>query len=160
MPESRGVTVTTPSECELAVARFVAAPRERVFAAWTRPELVTQWLSGLDTWHLAVCRMDPRPGGELRWEWHGADGEVMGLSGTFREVTPPERIVHTELFDEDWTGGETLVTVVLDEVDGGTMMTMTVRYSSPEARDGAMATDMAEGMEMGYVRLERLLGAG
>lgn len=159
MPESRGVTVTLPSDRELVISRVIAAPRERVFEAWTTPALVTQWLSGLETWRLAVCEMDPRPGGALRWEWHGADGGRMGLSGTYREVTPPERIVHTELFDEDWTGGETLVTVVFDEVAGGTNMILTVLYSSQEARDGAGSTDMAEGMEMGYQRLEQLLGA-
>jgi uncharacterized protein YndB with AHSA1/START domain len=83
----------------------------------------------------------------------------MGLSGIFREISPPERIVHTELFDEDWTGGETVVTTVLTEQGGKTAMTMTVLYSSREARDGALATPMEQGMAQSYDRLERLLAS-
>ncbi len=83
----------------------------------------------------------------------------MGLRGVYREIVPPERIVHTEIFDEDWTGGETLVTLLLTEHGGRTTTAMTVLYSSHEARDAALKTDMAQGMEVGYERLERLLAS-
>ena len=89
-------------------------------------------------------------------EWRGPDGAEMGLSGIYREIVPSERIVHTELFDEDWTGGETLVTWSITEQDGETILSLTVLYSSQEARDGAL-TDMGRGMEMGYQRLDEIL---
>jgi uncharacterized protein YndB with AHSA1/START domain len=81
----------------------------------------------------------------------------MGLRGTYREVVPPDRLVHTEIFDEDWTGGETTVTITFTEKDGKTTCAMTVLYSSKEARDGALKTGMTDGMEMGYARLDRIL---
>lgn len=160
MNEAGKLKLTTPSDVEIAMIRSFDAPRRMVWDAFTEPELVKRWLYGLDKWKLAVCELDLRVGGAVRYEWHGPEGEVMGLSGEFREVAPPERMVHTELFDEDWTGGETLVTTTFTEEGGRTTVTMTVLYGSKEARDGALKTGMAEGMEMGYVRLEKLLEAG
>jgi uncharacterized protein YndB with AHSA1/START domain len=84
----------------------------------------------------------------------------MGLSGTFREIVRPSRIVHTELFDEDWTGGETLVTTTLEENDGRTIMTMTVRHASSAARKQALQSGMTEGMSQTYDRLDALLASG
>lgn len=81
------------------------------------------------------------------------------MGGTFVEVTPPSRIVHVEVFDQDWTGGETRVTTELTEVDGVTTMSMTVLYSSMAARDGALRSGMTTGMEMSYARLDDLPGA-
>jgi uncharacterized protein YndB with AHSA1/START domain len=74
----------------------------------------------------------------------------------FREVVRPERIVHTELFDEDWTGGEALVTSVLTEKGGKTTLTMTVRYQSKEARDGALSTGIERGVAASCDRLAEL----
>lgn len=42
------------------------------------------------------------------------------MGGVYREIVPPERMVHTELFDEDWTGGQTLATSVFTEQGGKT----------------------------------------
>ena len=84
----------------------------------------------------------------------------MGISGTFREIVPPERIVHTEIFDQDWTGGEAAVTTVLHETGGRTTLSMTVRYASAAARAGAMATGMVEGMSGTYDRLADMLASG
>ena len=149
--------VTTPSDREVAMTRVFDAPRELLIEAWTKPELLKRWLYGPDDWRLAVCKIDLRVGGAMRWEWHHADGKIMGLSGVYREIAPPDRLVWTEIFDEDWTGGETLVTLTFVERAGKTTVTQTVLYSSPAARDSAIKTGMAMGMEMGYVRLEEVL---
>lgn len=149
--------VSTPSDREIVMTRRFEAPRELVWEAWTTPELLERWLFGPDGWSLAVCEQDLRPGGALRWVWRMEGGIEMGLSGVYREIVAPERIVHTELFDQDWTGGETLVTTRFEERGGVTTVVMTVLYSSKQARDGALSTPMAEGMETGYVRLERVL---
>lgn len=151
--------VTTPSDREVLFTRVFDAPRRLVWDAWTKPELLKRWLHGPPDWTLAVCDMDLRPGGALRWVWRGPDGIEMGLRGVYREIVPPERIVHTELFDEDWTGGETLVTLLLVEQHGKTTVSMTVLYSSQKARDAAMKTGMEQGMAMGYDRLEKVLAS-
>src|SRR5690606_10004091 len=81
----------------------------------------------------------------------------MGLTGTFLEVAPPERLVATELFDDDWTGGDTTVTTTFADNAGATVMTQTVKYSTTAARDAAVKTGMVDGMEAGYRKLDQLL---
>ena len=149
--------VTTPSDREAVITRVVDAPRGMVFDAHTKPELVQRWLLGPPGWTMPVCEIDLRVGGKYRYEWRNADGESMGLGGTFTEIVRPSRIVATQVFDQDWTGGETIVSTDIIEKNGKSTITTTVRYSSREARDAALQTGMASGMEMGYERLETLL---
>jgi uncharacterized protein YndB with AHSA1/START domain len=116
-------------------------------------------LFGPPDWSLAVCEIDLKIGGAYRYVWRGPDGTEMGMGGVHREIVPPERIVCTQLFDEDWTGGEALGTVVLIDRDGKTTLTNTVLYSSKEARDAVLKTPMEHGMAMGYDRLAELLAS-
>jgi uncharacterized protein YndB with AHSA1/START domain len=148
--------VSTPSEREILIEREFNAPRRLVFDAHTKPELVRRWMTGPDGWEFTVCDIDLRVGGEYRFVWRKAD-EEMGMGGVYREVAAPERLVSSELFDEDWTGGETLNTMVLMERDGRTRLRTTLLYSSKEARDGALQSGMDEGMEAGYRRLDAIL---
>jgi uncharacterized protein YndB with AHSA1/START domain len=148
--------LSTPSDLEVLVTREFNAPRQLVYDAFTKPELLKRWMYGFEGWTLAVCDMDVRPGGKIRWVWRGRDGNEMGLKGVYKEVVPAERLVHTEIFDEDWTGGETLVTFTFTELGGKTTCAMTVVYSSKEARDGALKTGMVDGMEIGYARLDKM----
>jgi uncharacterized protein YndB with AHSA1/START domain len=149
--------VTTPSDREVAMTRVFNAPRELLIEAWTKPELLKRWLYGPEEWRLTVCEIDLRVGGALRWEWHHQNGEFMGMSGVYREIAPPDRLVWTEIFDDDWTGGETLVTMTFVEQAGKTTLTQTVLYASREVRDTVLKTGMASGMDQGYARLEKLL---
>jgi uncharacterized protein YndB with AHSA1/START domain len=151
--------ITTPSDHEIVMKRVFEAPRQLVFDAHTKPELVKRWLYGPEGWSLPVCEIDLRPGGAFRYVWSGQDGTQMGSRGTFREVVPPERIVHTEVFDEAWYPGEAVVTTEFTEQDGRTTLTLTVAYESREARDMAMDSGMAEGVEAGYDRLAGVLAS-
>jgi uncharacterized protein YndB with AHSA1/START domain len=157
MSHTESLKVTTPTDREIRVTRVFDAPRRLVFDALTKPELLQRWCFGPEGWTLPVCDVDLTVGGTFRYVWRKASGTEMGMGGVFREIVPPERIVHMEVFDEDWTGGETLVTTVLTESAGKTTLTLTILYSSREARDAALATPMAEGMAMGYDRLALLL---
>ena len=154
---TRKVSVTTPSEREIRIVREFVAPRAKIFEALSRPELVRQWLLGPPGWTMPVCEIDFRPGGTFRYVWKHANKEEMGMRGTFREIVRPERIVHTELFDVDWTGGETVVTTTLHERAGRTTLSITVLYATREARDGALQSGMESGLEAGYDLLETLL---
>lgn len=151
--------VTSRGDREVLITRSFAAPRELVFAAHTRPELVKRWLLGPPGWTMPVCEIDLRVDGRYRYVWRDPNGAEMGMGGVFREITPPERIVANELFDEDWTGGETTVTLVFTAQGEGTLLTTTVLYASAEARAGALATGMTEGMEASYQNLDALLAA-
>jgi uncharacterized protein YndB with AHSA1/START domain len=149
--------VTTPSEREIAMTRVFDASRNLVFDAWTKPALVRRWLLGPPGWTMPVCEIDLRVGGAYRFEWLGQDGTRMGMGGVYRDIVIPERIVNTQLFDVDWTGGETLGTLLFTEHAGKTTLTNSVLYSSREARDAALRTRMAEGVEAGYARLDEIL---
>jgi uncharacterized protein YndB with AHSA1/START domain len=148
-------TYATPSDREIVITRVVDAPRRLVFEAWTNPEHVPQWLLGPEGWTMPVCEIDLRVGGTWHYVWRKDDGAEMAMTGTYREIVPPERIVSTERWGPEWP--ETVNTVQLVETAGRTTITITVLYPSKEARDMALQTGMKEGMNQGFARLDELL---
>ena len=156
-PAHETLHVTTPDERTIVVERSFDAPRTRVWDAWTKPELLRRWLLGAEGWILDVCEVDLRPGGRFRWVWkREQDGTSMGLSGEYREVLPPARLVHTEEFDERWYPGDALITLELTESGGRTHTRSTWRYDSIEARDVVLKTAIS-GVEVSYDHLAELL---
>ncbi len=150
--------VSTPSEREIRVERDFDAARQLVFDAFTRPQLVRQWLLGPEGWTMPLCEIDLRIGGKYRYLWkRESDGTEMGMGGVFRDVAAPERIVATEKFDQAWYAGEALDTTLFEAVGDHTRVTITVLYESREARDIARRSGMETGMAAGYDRLERVL---
>jgi uncharacterized protein YndB with AHSA1/START domain len=156
--------VTLPSNREVKVTRSFRAPRALVYRAYTEPELVRRWLLGPPGWSMPVCEMDVRVGGRFRWRWRSdEDGSEFGFTGTFREVQPASKLVHTEAYEPGTVGGgypgaEAIVTVTFTEDGGVTTMTTLMDFGSKEARDAAVATGMTDGMEQSYQLLDRLLG--
>jgi uncharacterized protein YndB with AHSA1/START domain len=155
--------VTLPSDREVKVTRSFRAPRALVYRAYTEPELVRRWLLGPPGWAMPVCEMDVRVGGRYRWRWRSEqDGKEFGFSGTFKEVQPASRIVHTEAYDpgtvaDAYPGEPALVTVTFAEDGGVTTVTTLIDFGSKETRDAAVATGMTDGMEQSYQLLDRLL---
>lgn len=149
----------TPSgEREIVITREFNAPRHLVFDSLTKPELVSRWLLGPEGWTMPVCKIDLKVGGTYRYVWrHSTKGTEMGLQGVYREIAPPERIVHTEKFDQAWYPGEALITTVLTEQNGRTTLTMTILYESREGRDTALKSGMERGVMASYNRLETIL---
>ncbi|MCA9573350.1 MAG: SRPBCC family protein, partial [Myxococcales bacterium] len=154
----------TPSDREVAVLRSFRAPRDRVFAAYTQPDLVRRWMLGPPGWTMPVCEMDVRVGGSYRWRWRSeAEGAEFGFHGTFEVVDPPSRLRHLESFDPGDVGGSmaeagtATVTTTFEEHDGVTTVTTLIEYASKEERDAAVATGMTDGMEMSYALLDTLL---
>ena len=146
---------TTPSDREVALTRVFDAPRRLVFEAWTDPRHVPRWMTGPDGWTMPVCEIDLRPGGEWHFIWRKANGTEMEMRGVYREVKPPERLVHTERWGAEWP--ETLNTVILTEKEGKTTMTATMLYPSKEARDAALKTGMNDGADVSFDRLAEYL---
>jgi uncharacterized protein YndB with AHSA1/START domain len=160
MTKTETLTVTTPSEREIAMTRVFHAPRRLVWDAHTKPELLKRWLLGPDGWSMPVCEVDLRVGGKYRWVWRrDKDGTEMTSGGDFREIVAPERLVSTERFEQPWYPGEGLNTLVLTESGGKTTLTQTMLYDSREIRDGVLKSGMETGVEASYDRLERMLAA-
>jgi uncharacterized protein YndB with AHSA1/START domain len=148
-------TLHPPADCDFVYTRNFNASPALLWRAITDPAIVPRWLGG-DTNPMVQCDTDLRPGGSFRWVWQ-YDGQPTGVTGRFLTVEAPHLLVNTELFDEDWTGGETTVTQTLTEIaPQTTQLTMTVRYGSPAARDAA-APEMESGLAAHYAQLDRLL---
>ena len=149
------LTVTLPSDREIAMTRAFNAPRRLVWDAHTKPELVKRWLLGPPGWSMPVCRIDLRVGGRYRYEWRNdKDGTTMAMGGVYKEIVPLERIVSTEQFDDPWYEGEATDTLVFTEQGGKTIITMTVLYASQTIRDAVLKSDMTSGVTQSYDRME------
>jgi uncharacterized protein YndB with AHSA1/START domain len=124
-------TITTPSDHEIVITRVFDAPRTLVFEAWTKAEHVAQWWDPAGV-ALAVCEVDLRPGGAFRFVHRAPQGAGYSFTGTYREIAPPERLVFATPTP---SGGESIGTLVFDERDGTTMLTMTITSASKADRD-------------------------
>jgi uncharacterized protein YndB with AHSA1/START domain len=158
--------VTLPSDREVRVTRTFNAPRQLVWDAHTKPELVRKWQTGYPGWEMAVCDMDVRVGGAYKRRWKNReDGKQFGFFGTFTEVKPPSKLGHDEYYDPgdmDYampTGDPCIVTLELSEQNGATALVCNMKFASKEARDSAVSTGMTDGMEYSYARLDDLFKA-
>ncbi|MBA3832594.1 MAG: SRPBCC family protein [Chthoniobacterales bacterium] len=149
--------VTTSGEREIVMTRDFEAAPDLVFDALTKPQLVQRWLLGPPGWSMPICEIDLKVGGAWRYIWRNdGEGHEFGMHGEYREIARPQRIVHTEIFEE----GESLVTSALTNKGGTTTLTMTMCFESREARDGALESGMADGVATSYDRLEEMLASG
>jgi uncharacterized protein YndB with AHSA1/START domain len=148
--------VTTPSEREIRMTRLFDAPRQLVFEAMSKPEHVRRWWGCLNEgYSVPVCEIDLRPGGRWRFVNRHPEGEA-AFHGEYREITPPSRIVFTEVF-EDFPDSVSVVTAELADEGGKTRLTATIEYPSKDVRDMVIASGMSTGAGISYDRLEDLL---
>ncbi|MDX1980135.1 MAG: SRPBCC family protein [Bryobacteraceae bacterium] len=147
--------MTLPSDYEIVVTRMFDAPRELVFEASLRPEHVRRWW-GPRHLTMTVCEADVRVGGAYRYVLRGPEGREAGFNGVYHEITPPERIVCTQIF-EPMPEHVAVVTVIFEDNDGRTKLTSTTRHASKQARDGHLQSGMEAGMRDTFDRLEELL---
>lgn len=161
MNRNEAFQLTTRGDLEIVMTRTFDAPRRMVFDAFTKPELVKRWLLGPPGWSMPLCEIDLRVGGSYRYVWRrDSDGTEMGVSGVYREIKAPEKVVHTEKFDNPWYPGEAVVTLVLEEQGKKTAITQTMRMESREARDGVLKSGMERGVAASYNRLAEILASG
>ena len=143
-------------ERELVITRVFDAPRERVFDAWIDPGQLAQWW-GPKGFTNPVCEVDARPGGAIRIDMRAPDGTVYPMTGAFREIARPERLVFTSAA-LDKAGKplfEVLNTVTFAERGGKTTLTLRARVSKATAE----AAPYLEGMDEGWSQTLDRLGA-
>jgi uncharacterized protein YndB with AHSA1/START domain len=148
-------TLTTPSEREIRVERVFDAPRERVFAVYTDPELIPEWWGPHGT-RTGVDRMEPRTGGDWRFVSQTSDGSETAFRGTYREVTAPERIVQTFEW-EGMPGYVSLETATFEDLGDRTKVTTVSIFYTAEERDGMLGAGMEGGMNETFDRLDEVL---
>jgi uncharacterized protein YndB with AHSA1/START domain len=148
--------VSMPSDREIRMTRLFDAPRHLVFEAMTKPEHVKRWWGRLgDGYSVPVCEIDLRLGGAWRFVNRHPKGEAV-FYGVYREITPPERLVFTEIY-EPFPDVESVVTSVFTEENGKTRLSVTALYPSVDVRDMVVKTGMAKGAAISYDQLEDLV---
>src|SRR6185295_12169097 len=156
----KGLQVSTPTDTTIVLTRTFSAPRRLVWEAMFTPDKMRRWMLPPPGWTMTVCECEARVGGSLRLVWKSEEADpVMTLQGVFTEVVPLERIVHTETMalGSGQTIGSLLEKHEFSEEGGVTTMRITQTYDSKEARDGAIASGMDQGMEAGYKQLDAML---
>ncbi|MGH8462481.1 MAG: SRPBCC family protein [Stenotrophobium sp.] len=108
----------------LKLTRRYPHSREKIFRAWTDPQALKRWFCPSAETRVALAEVDLRVGGRFRIDVQSPDGEPHSVSGVYREIAPPEKLVFT------WLGacgpdGESLVTVKLNAYAGGTELILT-----------------------------------
>ena len=142
----------------LRMNRRFEAPRERVFEAWTSPEVLREWWRAGPDWETPEAEVDLRPGGSYRLSMRDTDkGETHTVVGEYREVQPPERLVYTwswESNTDEMAGSmDSVVTVDFREDGGATEVSLTHSgFSDERIRDMH-----AHGWEACISNLERYL---
>ena len=151
------LVVSTPTDREIIITRHFDAPRVLIYRCYVEPDLMRRWLLGPPGWTMPICEIDCRLGGVYRFIWRSESGEAFGITGTFREIIPSEKLVSTEIF----VGATEETRVVVDFLDDGVATSVRYRlaYPSRTARDAAIASGMTDGMEMGFKRLDQFAGA-
>ncbi|HJQ10289.1 MAG TPA: SRPBCC domain-containing protein [Gemmatimonadaceae bacterium] len=116
-------TQTAPAT-SLQVRRVIKAPRPRVFEAWTKADEITRWHApGPLT--VSLAEIDARPGGKYRIHMRQPDGIEHKVSGVYREVDPPKRLVYTWGWEGDHPVKDSVVTVEFLERGSGTEVVLT-----------------------------------
>jgi uncharacterized protein YndB with AHSA1/START domain len=148
------MTSAITAERTVTITRVVDAPRELVFRLWTDPEHMAQWW-GPHGFTNPVCELDARVGGAIRIDMRAPDGTIYPMTGTFREIMPPRRLVF-EAVAEDHDGNALLrsLTVVTFADEGGRTR-LTVHADAVGL--SPLAPQMLAGMDAGWTQsLERL----
>jgi uncharacterized protein YndB with AHSA1/START domain len=134
---SKGAAASEAENRELILTRIIDAPREKVFRAWTEPELLKQWFAP-KPWTTPVAELDVRPGGANLIVMRSPEGQDFPNRGVYLEVVKNERLVFTDAYTKDWQpSAKPFMTVVvtLENVGGKTRYTASVRHWSVSDRD-------------------------
>lgn len=153
------VTATADDPRELVLTRLIDAPAEKLFDAWTKPELIKQWFAPLP-YTTPEAETDLRVGGETRITMQAPDGTRMPNVGVYLEVQRPNRIVFTDAYSGGWKPAEKpFFTVILTfEPEGGkTRYTARARHWTVEAKQQHEAMGFHQGWGICADQLEALV---
>jgi uncharacterized protein YndB with AHSA1/START domain len=129
---------SVPADRVLEITRVYKAPRKLVYAAITAREHIARWMAP-NGFTMPVCEGDLRVGGKWRCCMVSPEGKEIWLGGVYTEVVPDRKVVCTHAWDDDngKPGHETLLTIELDDADGGTKLTLhQAVFDSRESREG------------------------
>jgi uncharacterized protein YndB with AHSA1/START domain len=136
----------------LVIERTFNAPAQRVFDAWTSPEVLRRWWHAEYDWETSLAEVDLRVGGAVRVVMRDPKTDFEhGGGGQYLEIDPPRRLVFTWF----WDGNDTrqLIEVDFEESDGVT----TVRFTHSDLWSEEAVRDHEGGWGRCFDNLERAL---
>jgi uncharacterized protein YndB with AHSA1/START domain len=150
--------VTLDGQTDIIARRDFTHPPARVWRALTEPELLRQWMA-ISNFPMTRCEFEARPGGTFHFEWAGsADVDSFFFAGPVQKVDAPHHLTYVQYLNGDT---DVAATISTDLVARGTWtrMTITMSFANADARAGAIASGMTDGMDEVYSKLEALLTA-
>ena len=155
--DPHGTTIEAdPNLPTITIVREFDAPADRVYRAWTEPELVVQWLGPTST-EMKIDRWDATTGGNYRYTAWQDGAEVAGFYGSFHEARPGERLVQTFTW-EGMPDGVSLETMTFTDLGNGRSRVISLSVvDSLEGRDAILASGMDVGVYEGYAKLDAVL---
>jgi uncharacterized protein YndB with AHSA1/START domain len=130
---------------ELVMERAFDAPRDLVWKVINDREAIPRWW-GPRGYSTTVEEMDVRPGGAWRFVQRAPDGSEHPFKGEYREITPPERLVLTFIYDVPVIRDSVaVITYTLEEDGDKTKVVARTRFPNVEAIDGALESGMVGG---------------
>jgi uncharacterized protein YndB with AHSA1/START domain len=129
--------MTATTDRELVLTRLIDATPDKVFRAWTDPELLKKWFAPLP-YTVPEAQVDLRVGGSNFIVMRDADGNDFPNRGVYLEVVPNHKLVFTDAYTHDWQpSAKPFMTVVLtfEEEDGKTRYTARARHWTVEDRN-------------------------
>ena len=158
-PQRQAQIVPDPDVPTITITREFDAPPDRVYRAWTEPDLVRQWL-GPRSVAMEIQEWDCRTGGSYRYTARPDEGPEQGFFGSFHEVRPGARLVQTFTW-EGMPDAVSLETMTFEPLEGGRCRIVGVSVlDSMEAQAGMMASGMEVGIDEGYEKLDEMLADG
>lgn len=151
---THSAVVTFPADTQILVTRDFNAPRHLVYRAHVEPDLVKRWWAG-ERGVVDQAEIDLRVGGRWRYVMTANEGFEVAFHGEYREISEPERLVNTEIY-EGAPEGVGVVTTTLTESDGRTTLTQLCEYGSREVRDAVIDSGMESGMQESMDALEQV----
>ena len=146
--------VTLPADTQILITREFDAPKQLVWKAYTTPDLIARWWGG-EHGKVTSVEVDLRVGGTWRYVLTANEGFEVAFHGEYREISEPERLVNTEIY-EGAPEGVGVVTTTLTESDGRTTLTQLCEYGSREVRDAVIDSGMESGMQESMDALEQV----
>jgi len=146
--------VTLPADTQILITREFDAPRHLVWKAYTTPDLIARWWGG-EHGKVTSVEVDLQVGGTWRYVLTANEGFEVAFHGEYREISEPERLVNTEIY-EGAPEGVGVVTTTLTESDGRTTLTQLCEYGSREVRDAVIDSGMESGMQESMDALEQV----
>lgn len=122
---------------ELVLTRIINVPREKLFRAWTEPELLKQWFAP-KPWSTPSAEIDVRPGGSSLIVMRSPEGQDFPNRGTYLEVVKNQKLVFTDAFVNAWEPSEKafmVATITFEDHNGGTKYTARVQHWSVADRE-------------------------